>query len=154
MKLKVADYYYGAVLSSLFNAGIRPALIEGGESRRVYEFTTDQGDFRLFVKYRSNPLNKTKVDYTSWQFVFSDDEVKELRKYIDDKKHLSVALVCGCQGMGSSELAVLHKEEVQKILDAGKNSITVSRRKGEKAFRVFVGGGRSDALQVKANRLY
>ena len=152
--MKVADYYYGAVLSSLFNAGIRPALIEGGESRRVYEFTTDQGDFRLFVKYRSNPLNKTKVDYTSWQFVFSDDEVKELRKYIDDKKHLSVALVCGCQGMGSSELAVLHKEEVQKILDAGKNSITVSRRKGEKAFRVFVGGGRSDALQVKANRLY
>ncbi len=154
MRLKMADFYYGAVLSSLFNAGIRPALIEGGESRRVYEFTTDQGDFRLFVKYRSNPLDNTKVNYTSWQFVFSDDEVKELRKYVEDKKHLSVALVCGCEHMRLSELAVLHKEEVQKILGAGKNSITISRRKGEKAFRVSVGGGRSDALQVKANRLY
>jgi len=32
MRLKMADFYYGAVLSSLFNAGIRPALIEGGKA--------------------------------------------------------------------------------------------------------------------------
>lgn len=40
-KLKEADFCYGAVLSTLFNNGICPMLIEGGNDRQVYEFTTD-----------------------------------------------------------------------------------------------------------------
>lgn len=45
-KLKVSDFYYGAVLSLLFNKGINPALVEGDSNRQVYDISTDKGDFR------------------------------------------------------------------------------------------------------------
>lgn len=44
-RLKTADFYYGAVLSMLFNSHINPALIEGGEDRQVYDFTTKKADY-------------------------------------------------------------------------------------------------------------
>jgi len=53
-KLKVSDFYYGAVLSLLFNKGINPALVEGDSNRQVYDISTDKGDFRLFIKYRAD----------------------------------------------------------------------------------------------------
>ena len=59
--LKEADFYYGAILSTLLNHNICPALIEGGTDRQVYDFTTDHKDFRLFVKYRSAPVTKQKT---------------------------------------------------------------------------------------------
>ena len=34
--LKEADFYYGAVLSTLINRGICPALVESGEDRQIY----------------------------------------------------------------------------------------------------------------------
>ncbi|MGI6534583.1 MAG: hypothetical protein ACOX23_08325 [Peptococcia bacterium] len=33
-----------------------------------------------------------------------------------------------------------------------KTSITISRKKNEKAYRISVGGGRENAMQVKASR--
>lgn len=153
-KLKEADFYYGAMLSTLFNNGICPMLIEGGNDRQVYEFTTNKEDFRLFVKYRSLPIATKREDYLSWQFVFSDDDLRELIQYLGDKKHLSLGLICGKEQLNSREFAVLHKEEIQQIINAGKNSLTISRKSGERAFRISMGGGRNNALQIKSNRLY
>ena len=51
--LKEADFYYGAVLSTLINRGICPALVESGEDRQIYDFVTNQykntGVFELAV---------------------------------------------------------------------------------------------------------
>lgn len=153
-KLKEADFYYGSIISMLLNNNICPVLVEGGTDRQIYEFTTNEGEFKLFLKYRSEPI-PTKTDgYQSWQFVFSGDDVTELRRFIDDEKHLSVGLVCGMNSLSSSEYAVLHKKEISQLLDAGKTSVTISRKSGEKAFRISVGGGRENALQVKSNRMY
>ena len=59
--LKEADFYYGAVLSTLINRGICPALVESGKDRQIYDFVTNKKEFRLFVKYRSKPINTLKV---------------------------------------------------------------------------------------------
>lgn len=48
-KIKVADFYYGAVLSMLFNSHINPALVEGDDDRQVYDLTTDTRACRLFM---------------------------------------------------------------------------------------------------------
>jgi hypothetical protein len=48
-KIKVGDFYYGAVLSMLFSHNIKPALIENGSDRQVYDFTTNKTKFTLFV---------------------------------------------------------------------------------------------------------
>lgn len=153
-KLKEADFYYGAVLSTLFNNGICPMLIEGGNDRQVYEFTTDEKDFRLFVKYRSAGRPGAKEGYMSWQFVFSTKDLDELEHYVADAKHLSLGLVCGANGLSESQYAVLHKEDIEKVLAAGKGSLTLSRMKGEHAFRLSLGGGRDGAERIPSNRLY
>lgn len=153
-KLKEADFYYGAVLSTLLNNHICPVLIEGGTDRQVYDFTTNQGDFRLFVKYRSSANSTSNPDYNSWQFVFSRSDMKELKSYMRLDKQLSIGLVCGQSQLSQSLLAVLHKEELETIFSHGKTSLTISLRKGERLFRISIGGGRDNALRVKTNRLY
>ena len=152
--MKEADFYYGAVLSTLFNNGICPMLIEGGNDRQVYDFTTNSKDFRLFVKYRSKGREGAKDGYMSWQFIFSDQDISELKQYVKDDRHLSLGLVCGDEHLNKSQYAVLHKEEILKILGAGKDSLSLSRKKGERAFRLSLGGGRDNAELIKSNRLY
>lgn len=153
-KLKEADFYYGAILSTLLNNGICPMIIEGGTDRQVYDFTTDHTEFRLFVKYRSAPIDTKTDDYLSWQFVFSGSDISEIQEYISSNKKLSLGLVCGMSALNQSEYAVLHEDEIKEILQNGKTSLTLSRIKGEHAFRVSVGGGREKAKQIKSNRLY
>ena len=63
-KLKVADFYYGSVLSLLFNNHIVPALVEGNSDRQVYDLTTNQAEFRLFIKYRSENFPKLQLQGT------------------------------------------------------------------------------------------
>ena len=153
-KLKEADFYYGSIISMLLNNKICPVLVEGGTDRQVYEFTTNEGNFKLFLKYRSEPIPTKTYGYQSWQFVFSAGDIAELRRYVSENKHLSVGLVCGTSILSNSEYAVLHKEEISELLDAGRTSLTISRRSGEKAFRISVGGGRENAMTVESNRKY
>lgn len=153
-KLKETDFYYGAVLSTLFNNGICPMLIEGGNDRQVYDFTTDYEDFRLFVKYRSTGRQGAKDGYMSWQFSLTDQDIKELKQYVDDDRHLSLGLICGDQPLNKSQYAVLHKEEIKKVLAANKESLTLSRKKGERAFRLSLGGGRDSSERIPSNRLF
>jgi len=63
-RIKVADFYYGAVLSMLFSHNIKPALIENGSDRQVYDFTTNNAKFTLFVKYRSERVETQKKAIT------------------------------------------------------------------------------------------
>ncbi len=151
--LKESDFFYGAVISTLLNNKICPALIEGGKDRQVYDFTTNEKDFRLFVKYRSAP-NTENNDYSSWQFNFSKNDIEELQQYIKLNKELSVELICGKSLLSKCQYAVLHKDEINVIFGKGKSSVTVSLKSREHNFRISIGGGRGNALQVPRKRLY
>jgi hypothetical protein len=70
-KIKVADFYYGAALSVLFNnsdSKISAALIESDDSRQLYCLTTNNNECRLFIKYRSDKIDTKTEDYYSWLF--------------------------------------------------------------------------------------
>lgn len=152
-KLKAADFYYGAVLSILFNNRINPAIVQGGEDRQVYDFATNNGEFRLFIKYRTNKKAVKKEDYYSWNFVFSDSDKEEIKDYIKQGCNLFVALLCGVDELSNSEIMILNKDEIIELIETkSKSSLSVSRQKGERAFRISVGGGRSKAMQIKTNR--
>lgn len=153
-KLKEADFYYGAVLSTLLNHNICPALIEGGNDRQVYDFTTDNTDFRLFVKYRSNPVGTKAHDYSSWNFSLSNSDIKEISDYLNLKLVLSVGFICGEQPLHKSQYAVLHADDIRRIVASGKTSITLGIKKGEKAFRLFIDGKKENAILIPTNRLY
>ena len=74
--------------------------------------------------------------------------------FMSDEKHLSVGPVGGEDQLNKSQYAVLHREEVIRLFDEQKDSFTISRKTGEKAFRISIGGGRENALQIPSNRLY
>lgn len=153
-ELKVADFYYGAILSNLINDKLCPVLIENGQGRRIYNCATNSGDFRILAKYRSNPTETKKDDYSSWQFNFSSEELLEFRSCITADRKISVILICGNRDLGKSEYAVLYSEDLQKLLELGKESITISRSKGEKAYRISIGGGRENAHKIPSSRPY
>ena len=50
--------------------------------------------------------------------------------------------------------AVLHKEEIEHLFAEQKETFTISRKKRERAFRISIGGGRDNAIQIPSNRLY
>jgi predicted nucleic-acid-binding Zn-ribbon protein len=151
-KLKVSDFYYGAVLSLLFNKGINPALVEGDSNRQVYDISTDKGDFRLFIKYRADKQDIKTEDYNSWTFQLTQKDKSEIVDYMNNNYNLIVALLCGVEGLADSEIVILDKNKIKEILDLQKSSITVSRKKHERAFRISVGGGRDNAMKIKTNR--
>lgn len=149
-KLKKSDFYYGAVLSTLVNHKICPMMVENDGDRQVYDFTTDHKDFRLFVKYCSTP-NTSSESYRSWQFVFSDFNMKEIRNYMNLNKEFCIGLVCGQNSFNESHLAILQKKEIEEIFSSDKTAFTISLKKGERAFRVSLDGSRKNALLIKTN---
>ena len=153
-KIKVADFYYGAALSVLFNNSnkkIRAAIIESDENRQLYDLMTNN-TCRLFIKYRSRKQDTKTEDYSSWMFSLTTRDLNELRSIIDNEHNLVVALVCADTELSASELALIDKEQVNELINLGKDSITISRIKGEHAYRISIGGGRENAMLVTANR--
>ena len=150
-KIKVADFYYGAVLSMLFSHGIKPALVENSTDRQVYDIVTNNSEFRLFVKYRAKKTDTKKEGYSSWVFTITEDRA-ELQSYLDMDKNLIVALVCGEENLGESQLAVLDAEQIKQILDSGKTTINVTINKGECSFRIPMDRSREDGIKVKCSR--
>ena len=152
-KLRVADFYYGSVLSMLFNSHIVPALVEGNEERQIYDLATNSGDYRLIVKYRTKSRRGVDSSYRSWHFNFPSEDIEEMMEYIEHNPNMLLALICGEEGLNDSEFAVLNSDDIRHCLGAGKSSLTVSRAKGEKAFRIPVGGRRDNSLKIPYNRL-
>ena len=151
-KIKVADFYYGAVLSMLFNNKINPALVESNDSRQIYDFTTNRGEFRIFIKYRADRQATKTIDYNSWVFNLTETDKIEIKNYIASGYNLLLTLVCGIEGLSDSEVAVVDKEQVEELMHLGKDSITISRKKNEKSYRISIGGGRENAILVRSNR--
>lgn len=149
--IKISDFYYGAVLSMLFSHNIKPALIETGTDRQVYDFTTNNSEFKLFVKYRAKKQVTKSDNYNSWVFSIKDD-IDELNEYIHNGYKLILALVCGSEDLKESQLAILDGYDLTRLMMLGKTSITISRKKGEKFFRISNGGKRENAIQIKCNR--
>ena len=151
-KIKVSDFYYGAVLSMLLSNGVKPVLLESDENRQVYDLATDNGECRLFMKYRRDKQDTKTQDYSSWTFVLTDSDKEEITGYIQEGFNLIVALVCGVADLAESEVAVLDRDQIQELIMLDKNSITISRKKNERAYRISIGGGRENAMLVRANR--
>ena len=150
-KMSQADFFFGAALSVLFNNNMVPALVENGSDRRIYDVTTNDGDFRLYMKYRTKPSTDNDL-LTSWQFMFNKEEIEELKNKC--KEGIRLILICGKEDLKDSQFAVLYNTEIKKaICDSGKTSITIGRKKHARNFYISMGGGHINDLLITANRL-
>jgi len=149
-QVKLLDSYYGMALSWLFRNKIEPALISAGEQKQIYQFTTNTSkkDFVLYLMYRTQKPN-VKDDYSSWSFGDIRENITELENYSGAGKNPVLALICVKDDLKDSEIGFLFQKDLQKIKE--KSSVTLSRRKGEKYFRLWMGGKRDDSLPIKCD---
>lgn len=156
-KIRKADFYYGSLLSVFINDGIAPAIVEPGESRRIYSITIDQGEYGIYTKYASMPGKRKNKHIKIWSFSFSAEELERIKQYQDNGKNYLFAFICGAHDkMQNSEIAVLTLEQAKDCLDLDfkreSYRITVKAIKGERGLRVY-GTGRADQLNGKDNTL-
>ncbi len=152
--LNEADFYYGSAISTLLNNHVSPTLIEAGHDYQLYDLATNNGDFRLFLKYRSQSTRGKRGDRRSWQFTLSEKDIDILKKYCLLTPAFSTGLICGETTLTDSLYAVIHRDEIQQILSLDKTSITLNIGPGEHNFRLPIGHRRDNALLIPTSRLY
>jgi len=151
-KLQESDFYFGAVLATLFKKGegVNLFLVQQETKSRVYKIMADHtnpDDFFIFAKYRTEHNGSG-----SWYFNFTENEQAIIREYLCNDGRLSLALVCGASAPSTSCLCILYEDEIRQIFDVGKMSITVSRKKYKRNFYIPIGGGKS--IEIPYKRLY
>lgn len=156
-KIRKADFYYGSLLSFFINNGIAPAIVEPGESRRIYSVTTDQEEYEIYTKYASMPGKRKNEHIKIWTYSFSGEELERVKQCQKNGDKYLFAFICGAHDkMQNSEIAVLTLEQAKDCLglDFKRESyrITVKAVKGGQGLRVY-GTGRTDQLNGKDNTL-
>ncbi|MGG0936980.1 hypothetical protein ABHN11_12830 [Brevibacillus centrosporus] len=154
--VRKADFYFGSMLSGLINNGLAPAIIEPGESRRIYSIATDKGDYLVYAKYVSAPLKRQNKETQLWQFVFSPDEIDYIQNFEENNKSIYFALICGQERLQDSEIAILTLGEAKDCLDLkfkrDSYRITIKSEKGIHGLKAY-GTGRADILDGKDNTI-
>jgi hypothetical protein len=156
--LKKADYYYGALLSSLINNGMVPALVEKeNERRQIYRISTNLNDYILYSKYSTAP---TGTKAFTWAFSFSKGELQEIKKLRGEGKELVFSLICSQKQLNdyNQEIAIVHWDEFIECIDLeqqnhrGTIRLSVKIVKGSKYIRIY-GSNRADELKGVDNTI-
>lgn len=144
MKVTCQDFYCGAFLSILLNNNISPTLFDNQKdlNRRIYDFTTDNGDYRVYVKHTVNNVNDNDEN-PRWNFVFTKAQIDEIQRLHTEKKILRFVFVCGREKLQDSIIAVLSKEDLLDCIEVTredrykKQTISIMLPKGRRNFEVY-----------------
>lgn len=159
--IKKEDFYCGAFLSVLLNNRIVPALFEEriDANRKIYDFTTDKGDFRIYIKYAEKPSSKSKIkDSFIWNFSFTENQIDEINAINSEGRNLYFIFICGRKSFNKSRIAVVPKDIVFQCIDLNREDkyksqeVKIRHIKGHWNFDVY-GTARSDKVKGKDNTL-
>lgn len=93
MQIGKTDLYCGAFLSYLLKYSVSPTLFEEKEKGRVYEFSNNKDDYRVYVKYSTKPIERKTTQ--KWDFSFTRDEIFYLENdFFTTKKIVLLVLIC------------------------------------------------------------
>lgn len=118
MKMQEKHVFHGAALTQIVEHPSFKALNRASSRYGHYLVNTDK---QVFVKYR-------KSKRSPWQFVFSADEIRALRRAVDSDDDTYVCLVCG-----PSTVCAVSQDETREVVDLSTNSsqsITVEVPRG------------------------
>lgn len=155
------DFYCGAFLSFLLNNGIVPALFDkrNDRNRKIYDFSTDKGDYRVYVKYSESPSSEnTWKDSAIWNFPLTDSQIDEIKNIDVEDRELYFVFVCGNIKLNKSRIAVIKKDDIFNCIDLSRDdkyklqNIKIRLVKGHRDFDVY-GTNRSDKLGEKDNTI-
>jgi len=130
MSIKKFELFHGAVLTKLVRND-RPTTLRMVETKgEAWSVYTVNDEVELFIKVRStaHELSREK-DGLSWQFVFTSEQVEQIRGLYSTKK-VAIALVCGRQNIKDNmQIAFIKPEDgIKNFIDFSVNtsqSVTV-----------------------------
>ncbi|NME99232.1 hypothetical protein [Aneurinibacillus aneurinilyticus] len=161
MNLAKEDFYCGAFLSFLLNNKIVPALFEErvNSSRKIYDFTTDKGGFRVYVKGSEKPSSESQLKKSSiWNFPFTEKQIDEIKGIESEEKQMYFAFVCGKIPLNKSRIAVIPADILFQCIDIDRSdkyksqSVKIKLVKGCWDFEVY-GTARADRINGLDNTL-
>lgn len=161
MDIRREDFYCGTFLSVLLNNGIVPALFEERvePNRKIYDFKTDKGDFRVYVKFTEKPSSESVSKGSCiWNFSFTESQIDEMKKIEEDNRNLYFAFICGQKALNKSKIAVVPKEIIFQCIDIDRiqkyksQSVKIKLIKSQRDFNIY-GTARADKENGKDNTL-
>lgn len=159
-RINKIDYFVGAFLTTILNSskGV-PAIFDDTESNKRVEFSTDTGDFNVYIKYSTKvrkartSINGKRKSKFSWNIAFTESEYKVLRDSFkkEDRENL-LCLVCTNEKFYPTYMAVLSYEDALKCLEnstgSGSRKIVVTRIGREHDFYCYgVGFNKEDYIK-------
>jgi hypothetical protein len=132
MPVREFELFHGAVLTKLVRAD-HPLTLRMIETRPSDAWSTYRinDQVNVLIKHSLNPRSLTREKGKAWQFVFSPEQMRQIRI-----PSTWGALVCGGKTVGGSEMEVclLAPEQLAELLDVSSNepqSVTVKRIEGK-----------------------
>lgn len=159
MNITKEDFYCGAFLSFLLNNGIVPALFEErlDSNRKIYDFTTNKGDFRVYVKFSEKPSSESdSKGRCIWNLPFTESQIDELKNIKSNNRDLYFVFVCGRKSLNKSRIAVVSKDIIFQCIDVYRidkyksQSVKIRLIKGHWDFDVY-GTARADKVEDNDN---
>lgn len=153
-KVTKSDHYYGAFLTKVLDDGNTPVLIDKDGSRGVYQLTTDDDEYLVYMKYATNKKKNRK----RWTFNYTDNNVEEINSYIEDDKNLIFAYICSYYNLLNTEIAIADLGELKKCVDPENeknetNRVTIYKKANSPVLRMY-GTKRADIKDEEDNTIH
>ena len=124
--VKKIDYFCGAFLSYLISNGISPALFEAGEKSKIVKFSTNLGDYKVYIKYSTICKFSNRKSTRKWDVLFTKKEMDILKDFLEQNRKHYFVLVCTDTNMKENEVAVLDYDG--GLMCLGNDSVNRERR--------------------------
>ena len=151
-----SDFYYGAFLAKVIDNGNKPALVSKDNGRGIYKLTTDanKDDYIVYIKYATN----SKKNKRTWLFNYTDNNIEEIKKYIDKGDNIIFAYICAYNDYKNCEIAIAKLEELKKCINPEckinkSNRVSIFKVPNSPVLRMY-GTKRADKLNNEDNTIH
>lgn len=154
MATKEFELFHGAVITRLIRAEqpVTLRLLETHPKEKWSTYTLNDA-VDLVVTYSKSPRVVSRgTDGTSWTFVFSANQLKQITS---TSRPVYAALVCGRKTIGNEAMHVclLNPEQLMELVDAPKPSQSLTVRKPDSKGKLRVFKDRVEKLLVAQNAI-
>ena len=151
-----SDFYYGAFLAKVIDNGNRPAIVSKDNGREIYKLKTngDKEEYIVYIKYATNRNKNSRT----WTFQYTDNNIEEIKGYIDKGDNIIFAYICAYNDYKNSEIAIAKLEELKKCINPEceinkSNRVSIYKVPGSPVLRMY-GTKRADMINNADNTIH
>ena len=155
-----SDFYYGTFLTKVLDNGNKPALVSKNDGRGIYKLTTNKEDYIVYIKYATN----SNKNHRRWTFNYTDNNVEEIKKYMEEDKNIIFAYICAYDDLRNSEIAIAKLEELKECINPKckrntVNRVSIYKKPHSPVLRMYgtkradIKDGKDNAIHLRRNRI-